>query len=352
MVSIKDVARAAGVSDKTVSRVVNNEPNVTPDTAERVRAAIERLNYVPNLSARMIRTSRSRTFGIMTDYISTSPYSGEIVRGIYQWARANGRTIFLANTDGQPEQEQAAWRTFQEHRIDGVLYVTMYHRLLDISAAHLPIPTVLVNCRSLSSDTIPSVVPDDYAGSRKLVEYVLDKGHRRIAYIRLNPVLHGGEERHRAFRDAVAAAVVPIDLIDEMVGMIGPVGREENFTFDGATELFGRAERPSAIICGNDEIALKVYLAALTAGLRIPQDVSVVGFDDFQTISLGLIPSLTTVALPYFDLGFRGADRLERLVSGKSLTTVDLRIDCPLVLRESCAVMEATKRSVAAGRGA
>ena len=230
LVSIKDVARAAGVSDKTVSRVVNNEPNVTPETTERVRAAIERLNYVPNLSARMIRTNQSRTFGIMTDYISTSPYSGEIVRGIHQWARANGRTIFLANTDGDPEQEQAAWRTFQEHRIDGVLYVTMYQRVLEIAAADLPIPTVLVNCRSLNGDTIPSVVPDDYAGCRRLVEHVLSLGHRRIAYIRLNPVLHGGEERLRAFRESVAAADTS-DLIDDLVGMTGPVGKEENFTF-------------------------------------------------------------------------------------------------------------------------
>ena len=227
----------------------------------------------------------------------------------------------------------------------------MYHRILEVAAAELPIPTVLVNCRSLSADTIPSVVPDDYAGSRKLVEYVLAQGHRRIAYVRLNPVLHGGEERHRAFRDTVAAAAVPDKLVDDLIGMAGSVGREENFTFGLATDLFARAERPSAIIFGNDEIALKVYLAALTAGLRIPDDVSVVGFDDFRTISLGLIPSLTTVALPHFDLGLRGADRLERLVSGKSLTTVDLRIDCPLVVRKSCAATEATKRAAAAGRG-
>jgi LacI family transcriptional regulator len=335
MVSIKDVARAAGVSDKTVSRVVNNENNVRPATVARVQEAIARLNYVPNLSARLIRTNRSRTFGIMTDYISTTPYSGEIVRGIHQWARENGRTILLANTDGDREQEQKAWRTFQEHRIDGVLYVTMYHRLAD--PVPLGIPTVLVNCRPTKPGTLPSVTPDDYAGSRRLAEFVLAQGHERLTYVRLNPVLIGGEERLRAFRDAIAASGVRDDRVSERLGMTGPVGHEENFVYDEVTQLVQSSARPTAIFCGNDEIALKAYLAVLAAGLKVPRDVSIVGFDDFQTISLGLRPALTTAALPYYDLGYRGADRLDRLLSGQPLKTMDLRLHCPLIVRGSCA---------------
>src|SRR5690348_14391074 len=100
MVSIKDVARVAGVSDKTVSRVVNNEGNVTPETQERVEQAIAELNYIPNFSARLVRTNRSRTIGVMTDMVSTTPYSGDIVRGIQDWARATARTVLITNTGG------------------------------------------------------------------------------------------------------------------------------------------------------------------------------------------------------------------------------------------------------------
>jgi LacI family transcriptional regulator len=335
MVSIKDVARVAGVSDKTVSRVANNEPNVAPETLDRVRAAIARLGYVPNLGARQVRTNRSRTFGIITDYISTSPYSGEIVRGIYQWARENGRTILIANTDGKPEHEDAAWRTFQEHRIDGVLYVAMYHRILEMEADAFSLPTVLVNCRSRSA-TVPSVTPDDYAGALRLARHVFAQRHRRVGYIRLNPVLHAGQERWRAFRDAAAEAGLPDDAIDECVGMTGPVGAEDDFVFEEASRMLKSQDRPTAILCGNDEIALKVYLAALSIGLHIPGDVSVVGFDDFKTVSLGLRPTLTTAALPHFELGFQGATRLEQLISGASFDMVDLALDCPLVDRGSC----------------
>ena len=116
MVSIKDVARVAGVSDKTVSRVVNGEPNVTADTIEKVQLAIADLGYIPNLAARSIRSNRTNIIGIITDFISTTPYSGDIVRGVQDWAGANGRTVLLANTDGDPTREANVWRTFKAHR--------------------------------------------------------------------------------------------------------------------------------------------------------------------------------------------------------------------------------------------
>lgn len=336
MVSIVDIARAVGLSDKTVSRVVNKEANVKPETVRRVEEAIQALGYVPNLGARMTRTNKSRTFGILTDFISTTPYSGEIVRGIQSWAHANGRTILLANTDGDPEREKDAWRTFREHRIDGVLYVTMYHRIVEFSGESLPIPTVLVNCRAEHGSAIPSVTPDDAGGSAFLTEFLLRKGHRRIAYIRLNPSLHGAEQRFHAFEAVVTARGVPRDDILVRIGMTGPVGAEENRVFDIAAAIFSAPQRPTAVMCGNDEMAMQVYLAALTAGLKIPADVSIVGFDDFRTISIGLKPQLTTAALPYFDLGHQGAERLDRVLSGERLDPINLSLPCKLVERGSC----------------
>ena len=146
MVSIIDVARAAGVSNKTVSRVVNGEPYVTTEMRERVEQAIRELGYVPNMAARMVRSSRSQTFGIVTDYVSTTPYSGDIVRGIQDWATANGKIILLANTGGDSRRELSVWNTFRSHQIEGVLYVTMYHRVADPEMGDVDLPTVLLNC--------------------------------------------------------------------------------------------------------------------------------------------------------------------------------------------------------------
>ena len=336
MVSIKDVARLAGVSDKPVSRVVNREPNVTRDTFDKVQRAIAELGYVPNMAARMIRSSRSNIFGIITDFISTTPYSGDIVLGIQDWAGENGRTVLLANTNGDVKKEREIWKTFQAHRIDGVLYVSMYHRVIEPDRGEVDIPTVLVNSHPETPGSYKSIEPDDYQGSRDLTRHLIERGHRRIGYIRLNPRLLGAELRLAAFRDATREAGLSDTEIDVRLGMEGAIGREQNHVFQVTTDMLSKPDRPTALVCGNDEIALQAYLAALGLGLSIPNDICIVGYDDFQVVSLGLKPELTTVALPYYDLGYRGADRLNRLLGGETLKSDHLVLPCPLVARASC----------------
>lgn len=336
MVSIVDVAKAAGVSNKTVSRVVNREPNVKPATKERVENAIAELGYMPNLAARSVRSNRSNTLGIITDFISTTPYSGDIVRGIQDWAEEHGRTVLLANTNGDVEKEGQIWRAFRAHRIDGVLYASMYHREISPSAGDVSIPTVLVNCHPENSCGYASIEPDDYQGSYDLTQYVLDRGHRRIGYIRLNPRLLGAEMRLAAFRDAIAGAGLTDADVDIRLGMEGEIGQEVNHVFEIVKAMLSEPERPTAIFCGNDEMALQGYLAALGLGLRIPQDVSIVGFDDFKTVSTALKPALTTVALPYYDLGYRGAHRLNQVIAGEPLENDALVLACRIVERGSC----------------
>ena len=336
MVSIVDVAKAAGVSNKTVSRVVNSEPNVKPATKERVEEVIRDLGYVPNMAARLVRSNKSLTFGIITDFISVTPYSGDIVRGIQEWAEEAGRIVLLANTNDDKEKEREIWRTFQSHRIEGVLYVSMYHREVSPSPGDVPIPTVLVNCHPEPTNGYPSIEPDDYRGSRDLTRYVLDKGHRKIGYIRLNPRLLGAELRLSAFRDTVREAGLAEADIDIRLGMEGPIGSETNRVFSEARKMLSGPNPPTALICGNDEIAFQAYLAALGLGLRIPEDISIVGFDDFQTVSLALKPELTTAALPYYELGYRGANRLMRVIDEEKLREDHLVLDCPVIARGSC----------------
>ena len=334
MVSIKDVARIAGVSDKTVSRVVNREANVHPDTMEKVERAIAELNYVPNLSARLVRTNRSRTIGVMTDLVSTTPYSGDIVRGIQDWAKRSDKTVLIINTGGDPEEEERAWRTFQEHRADGVIYATMFHREADLHGDVLRLPTVMVNCFSGKDPDLPAMVPDDYGGSRRLIDHLLDLGHRRIAHVRLNPNLKAAHLRLAAYRDALAARGLEPDETLVADGMDGEVGKDINVAFESTLALLDRTDPPTAVFCGNDEIALQVYCAILSRGLQIPRDISVVGFDDFQTVAKGLRPQLTTAALPYFRLGYEGAALLENLLGGAALRGVTV-MECPLVPRRS-----------------
>lgn len=334
MVSIKDVARVAGVSDKTVSRVVNREANVHPETQERVERAIVELNYIPNLGARLVRTNRSRTIGVMTDLVSTTPYSGDIVRGIQDWAKRSDKTVLIINTGGDPEEEKRAWRTFLEHRADGVVYATMFHREAGLRGDTLRLPTVMINCFSGDDPDLPAIVPDDYGGSRKLIDHLLDLGHRRIAHVRLNPNLKAAHLRLAAYRDALAARGVAVDETLVAEGMDGEVGKDVNVAFESTLALLQRRDPPTAIFCGNDEIALQVYCAILSQGTQIPRDISVVGFDDFQTVSKGLRPQLTTAALPYFQLGYEGAALLETLLGGGTVTGVSV-MDCPLVPRRS-----------------
>lgn len=334
MVSIKDVARVAGVSDKTVSRVVNREANVHPETQERVERAIVELNYIPNLGARLVRTNRSRTIGVMTDLVSTTPYSGDIVRGIQDWAKRSDKTVLIINTGGDPEEEKRAWRTFLEHRADGVVYATMFHREAGLRGDTLRLPTVMINCFSGDDPDLPAIVPDDYGGSRKLIDHLLDLGHRRIAHVRLNPNLKAAHLRLAAYRDALAARGVAVDETLVAEGMDGEVGKDVNVAFESTLALLQRRDPPTAIFCGNDEIALQVYCAILSQGMQIPRDISVVGFDDFQTVSKGLRPQLTTAALPYFQLGYEGAALLETLLGGGTVTGVSV-MDCPLVPRRS-----------------
>lgn len=340
MASIKDVARVAGVSDKTVSRVVNREPNVRPETIERVEAAIQQLGYVPNHAARLVRSRRSRILGILTDLVSVTPYSSDIVRGAQDWAHQNGYTVIVINTNGNADNEKAAWRTFQEHSIEGVLYVTMYHRIIDLKEADVPLPTIMVNCKSHADPELMSITPDDYSGARELTDYVLAHGHRRLGYIRLNPVLFGAQERYRAFQDVVAEAGITAEELTIKIGMSGAVGLEVDHSYQVAQKMLSQETPPTAIICGNDEIALQAYMAALTLGRRIPNDVSIIGYDDFKTVSRALKPALTTAALPYYDLGYQACVKLVARIAGQPPETAQVKLPCPLVVRKSVKALD------------
>lgn len=337
MVSIKDVAERAGVSDKTVSRVVNGASNVSATTRDKIRAAIDELGYVPNQGARLLRGQKSKVIGVITDTVSTSPNSVDILRGIQDRVAHTDHSVLIANTSNDPEVERRIWRTFRQHKIEGVLFVTMYHREVRFGFDAPPHPIVLANCTSNSHPDMPAIVPDDYQGGLDAAKFVLSLSRRPLAFLTLNPQITAAKLRSKAFSDVMTAADVPSSdyIVDS--GYRGAVGEEYLCAFDKATGLFqlSAEKRPQTILCGNDEIAMQTICAALSLGFRVPKDVAVVGFDDFKMISTGLEPQLTTVALPYYDIGIRAADRLIELLDGEISTHTVEKVPCKLIRRAS-----------------
>lgn len=337
MQTIKDVAAHAGVSDRTVSRVVNGEPNISSKTRARVEDAIAKLNYIPNLAARMVRTNRSGVIGLITDVVSTTPNSVEIIRGVQDRVSRASQSLLIANTSGERETEAKIWRTFQEHRIDGVLYATMYHHEIDFDPYAHNIPTVLVNCFAAGRSDVAAVVPDDVQGGDLAARYAIGKGHTQIAFITLNPLILAAELRREGFNQAMAEAGLTSRPEWIRPGIRGPLHAEETCAFSAALEILSApaAERPTMILAGNDEIAMQCLFAAAQLGLQVPEQVSIVGFDDFRMISEQVVPPLTTVALPYYDIGVRAADKLFAMLSGEDGQPLVERLACPLVQRQS-----------------
>jgi LacI family transcriptional regulator len=335
VVTLKDVAKKVGVSFKTVSRVANRDPAVNSETREQVAKALRELGYVPNEAARSMRAASSTVIGFMTDAVATTPYSVDIVRGVQAELRGSKRTLLIANTDGDAEVEAEFWRLFRAHRLAGVIYATHYHHEIPPPRPGFPVQVVLANCFT-SSPGFLSVVPNDYEGCARQARHLVELGHRRIGLISLNPVIHAAALRGQAFRDVLSGAGIAIDETLILPGVIGPVGGETLVAFEAAVELLSRPDRPTAIVCGHDQIALQVAAAAASVGIKIPERLSIVGFDDLKLISEAMRPGLTTVALPYYEIGRVAARSLGDRRESHSPPKTRIAIDCPLVLRSSC----------------
>lgn len=335
MVTLREVAEKAGVSIKTVSRIVNNDPAVRLETREAVLTHLKDMKYVPDQAARLMRSGASNVVGLMTDAVATTPYSVDIVRGAQAELKRDHKTLLIANTDGDAELEAEYWRMFRAQKVAAVIYASMYHRPQAMGHPDFHEAIVLANCFSREGDRA-SIIPDDEAGGYAQAAHLLKLGHRRIGFITLNPAIEAtilrGRGMRRAFRDAGAS----YDYGSERVGFTGPLMNETMVAYDVALDLMTRPERPTAIICGNDQIALQVFSAAAHLGLSIPGDISIMGFDDLKVISETLRPALTTVALPYFEIGRLAVEMAKLAGEEKEGWAPKVLVPCPLIVRESC----------------
>lgn len=306
MASLKDVAKLANVSLMTVSRALNNPELLKPETLTLVRAAIDQLNYVPDLSAKKVRSASEtpKTIGVLALDTVTTPFSVEITLSIEETARAHGWTSFVINMFKQDSPDQIV-DLLLSHRPGGIIYTTMGLRQVPVPEKLFSLPCVLANCESLDNE-IATYVPDDEQGQYDGVTALLDAGYRRPLCIHLAPSLIASARRRRglerAFRDKGLDA-------DRLIHLYMPDGDEHYPAIVPAIERYIPAGKPQfdSVVCGNDRIAFLVYQVLLAHGLRIPQDIAVLGYDNMVGTGDLFLPPLSTVQLPHYDIGRQSA---------------------------------------------
>lgn len=341
MSTIYDVAKFAGVSPKTVSRVLNDDSAVGEKTRLKVKAAIESLGYIPNTAARSMRSNKSGLVGLITGAISdfvdgpaVPPGLPElyIVRGVNRVMQASGKTLLIADTGGSPEATEKLIRTFREHRVEGLIYVAYYHRQIDLPFRESNILTVLANC--FDTCGTPAFIPDDQAGQYQLTKQIIAAGHTRIAYLTLGMELIATTLRLDGYKQALQECGIQFD--PDLVRCADTFEDKTDATMLEAVEHLLRLPSPPTVICcGNDSMALRLYGILRVSGIKIPEDISIAGYDNYLAITEGLFPPLTTVNLPYDEIGQAAARKLLSLIDMESGEGEKVLIDSPVVWRDS-----------------
>lgn len=326
-VSIKDVARAAGVSHSTVSRALADSPLIREETKWRVQRIAAEMGYYPNVAARSLVTKRTWTLGVVVTSIA-DPFVSEVVRGIEETALKAGYSVLLCQSNAEVEREIAAVRGLREKRVDAV--IVSASRVGDLYLPlweEIQVPVVLVN-NEQASQRVHFVASDDAQGGRLAVEYLLSLGHSRIGYIAGPAANKSSASRLQGYREALRAAGIAPDprWVSQGNGRFEGGGQ-------GLLPLLALSPRPTAVFCYNDATAIGALHFARQAGVRVPQELSLVGFDDIA-VAAYTEPPLTTVAQHKYEMGRRVAEMALELVGGRSVENVIL--PTTLVIRGSC----------------
>ena len=332
-VTLRDVARVAGVHPATVSRALNEETRglVNAETARRVLKAAEELGYQPNPIARGLKTNRSYTIGVLIPDL-TNPLFPPILRGIEDRLETGGYTPLTANTDNDPERELLDAQTMRSRQVDGIIAATARrdHQLHD-ALLDAGIGLVLVNRRQ-EDLPVSSATADDRLGMRLAVEHLLSLGHTRIAHLAGPLDYSTGLDRHESFFETMRGAGIEPD--PDLV-LLAEAFREP----DGARlcgQLLDEGREFTAIAAANDLLALGCYDALAERGVRCPEDVSIVGFNDMP-FAARFSPPLTTINIPHYEIGTAAAElMLERLLAPDAEPR-EVRLEPHLVVRESTA---------------
>lgn len=332
-VTLADVARLAGLSPAAASMILNGRPDtrLSQDAHERVHAAAAELGYRPNMAARALRTDTSHTVGFVSDLVATTRFASGLIKGALGAAEAAGQVVLVAETGGEPEREAEAVSALLDRQVDGIIFASM--RARETFVPPLPSNLRVVMLNATNEVHRCSVLPDEETGGRRAIELLVHAGIRDGILL----LGYDAEAERDLFRSAtVAARVRGISaamadagarfLHEESIWLWEPAPGYE-FT----ARLLAGGLRPRAIVCLNDRLAFGALQALGDAGLRVPEDVSLVSFDNDE-LAAYLRPGLTTIGLPHEDMGRRA---VELLLSSGGPPAGHHLVDMPVVVRES-----------------
>jgi len=310
--SIKDIARLANVSHSTVSRALHNSPLVNPETAQRIQKLALETGYRPSLAARSLVTRQSQTVGVVVTTIA-DPFVSGVVQGIEDEADRTGYSVFLANSNADPEREVRVVHAFEERRVDGIIVTSSRVGALYIPhLSRMHVPIVLLNNQH-PGEFVHSVMIDNVEASEEATRHLICLGHKHIGYIGDRYGHQSDTERFTGYRRALEKA----GMIFEPELVAHGYGRAEEAN-EAVDRLFDQTLKPTAVFCYNDMTALGVMRRLRERGLRVPADVSVVGFDDLH-FSEYLDPPLTTVRQPMPLMGRMAMETLLSLLDGEEI---------------------------------
>jgi LacI family transcriptional regulator len=332
MIRLKDIAARAGVSVMTVSKVLRDAPDISAATKARVRALSEEMGYMPDAMAQSLRNRVTKLFGLVIPAV-TSPIFARVVMALEEQTYAMGYDLVLAQTLNEPEREERVIRRLLSRRVDG-LFVAPVYRLGDQAAiyeelARRSTPLVLLGHRAKFCEQFVSVESNDLRASHDATTHLLNLGHKRIAFFTGPPAAPASQERLEGYRRALREAQIEWD--DKLVFHAGNTIEEGQ---RAALQMTAESAQPTAIQAANDLVAIGAASVLLQQGIRIPEDVSVVGFGNILSGEYFRVP-LTTIGQPKHRLGVAAMELMRKLLAGERPETK--RLDAELVVRKSTA---------------
>lgn len=323
-VSIQDIAESAGVSHTTVSRALRDSPLIRKEVREQIQQLAQAMGYIPNAVAQSLRGQRTNTIGLVVTTIA-DPFVGRVVRGIEEVAQRDHLSLLLSVSNNDPDRELEVIENFHRRRVDGIItaaaQVTEQH---EQRLAEMNVPTVLINQQAESKlEHLHSVSVDDYSGAKAAAQHLLQLGHHSIAYLGAGNRPRSNHARLQGYTDALAAAGIAVQ--PALVRIAPAEHRYHSDDVQDGQALLSELIKAgaTAVFCYNDMIAVGALLACRALGIAVPEQISLVGFDDIELAQF-VTPPLTTVHQPKLRLGQLAVEMLLDLLAGRPVRDIVL----------------------------
>jgi LacI family transcriptional regulator len=326
--TIVDVAREAGVSLMTVSRVVNQKQDVSQATRQKVLQVIDALGYRPSGIARGLATNRTRTLGIVVPDIDNPFFSG-VVRGAENQAYAEGYSVFLCNTEENQEREISVLASLEEKQVDGLLLCSSRLNEDDLETVIQRFPVLVLLSRELSHQEVGTLLINDLLGGEMAASHLIEKGHTAIGLISGPQISHSGQRRLRGYHLALSKNQIPYQ--PQWVSYCPP---NVEGGYQATLGLLKQEPFLTALICHNDLVAVGALQACLELGYQVPEDIAIMGYDDILIASL-VTPALTTIHVPRLDLGAKAMNLLLHQINQEEVESKKILINPELIVRDS-----------------